>query len=75
MRPNGVILVDNVLWGGAIVDAADDDENTVAIRAFNDLVAADDRVETRHAPARRRPHPAPQALTALPHEHLKVRVR
>lgn len=46
MRPGGVLLVDNVLWGGAVVDAASDDENTVAIRAFNDRLAADDRVET-----------------------------
>ncbi|MEP6623507.1 MAG: O-methyltransferase [Acidimicrobiia bacterium] len=46
MRAGGLILVDNVLWGGAVVDASADDENTVAIRAFNDLVADDDRVET-----------------------------
>ena len=46
MRPGGVLLVDNVLWGGAVVDAASTDENTVAIRAFNDWLAADDRVDT-----------------------------
>ena len=46
LRPNGLILVDNTLWGGAIVDATNDDESTVAIRAFNDMVAADDRVES-----------------------------
>ncbi len=46
MRPGGVLMVDNVLWGGAVVDAASTDENTVAIRAFNDWLAADDRVET-----------------------------
>ena len=40
-----MILVDNVLWGGRVVDADADDDNTVAIRAFNDMVAADDRVE------------------------------
>ena len=45
LRPNGVILVDNVLWSGRVVDASDQDDNTVAIRAFNDLVAADPRVE------------------------------
>jgi caffeoyl-CoA O-methyltransferase len=45
LRPNGLILVDNVLWGGRVVDAGDTDENTVAIRAFNDLVAADPRVD------------------------------
>jgi caffeoyl-CoA O-methyltransferase len=46
LRPNGLILVDNVLWHGQIVDADSDDENTVALRAFNDLVASDDRVDT-----------------------------
>ena len=46
MRPGGVLMVDNVLWGGAVVDAASTDENTVAIRAFNDWLVADERVET-----------------------------
>jgi caffeoyl-CoA O-methyltransferase len=45
LRPNGVLLVDNVLWGGRVVKPEADDENTRAIRAFNDMVAADDRVE------------------------------
>jgi caffeoyl-CoA O-methyltransferase len=45
LRPNGLLLVDNVLWSGRVVDASADDENTVAIRAFNDLVAADARVD------------------------------
>ena len=61
LRPNGLILVDNTLWGGAIVDASNDDESTVAIRAFNDMVAADARVEHAAHP-RRRPHPPAQAL-------------
>jgi caffeoyl-CoA O-methyltransferase len=46
LRPNGVILVDNVLWDGRVVQADATDDNTVAIKAFNDMVAADDRVET-----------------------------
>ena len=45
IRPNGLILVDNVLWSGAVVDAERDDENTLAIRAFNERVAADENVE------------------------------
>jgi caffeoyl-CoA O-methyltransferase len=45
LRPNGVILVDNVLWGGSVIDDDPDDANRVAIRAFNDRVAADDRVD------------------------------
>jgi caffeoyl-CoA O-methyltransferase len=45
LRPNGVILVDNVLWDGRVVQADATDDNTVAIKAFNDMVAADDRVD------------------------------
>lgn len=45
LRPGGVILVDNVLWRGDIVDATSTDDDTVALRAFNALVAADPRVE------------------------------
>jgi caffeoyl-CoA O-methyltransferase len=46
LRPNGVILVDNVLWGGRVIDPEADDADTKAIRAFNDRVASDDRVDT-----------------------------
>ena len=46
LRVGGVILVDNVLWNGAVTNASSTDENTMAIRAFNDQVAADPRVET-----------------------------
>ena len=46
LRPNGVILVDNTLQGGRIVDPEANDESVVAMRAFNDLVAADDRVDS-----------------------------
>jgi caffeoyl-CoA O-methyltransferase len=45
LRPGGLILVDNVLWMGRVVDPAADDPQTAAIRAFNDRVAADPRVD------------------------------
>jgi predicted O-methyltransferase YrrM len=45
VRRGGLLLVDNVLWSGRITDATATDDNTVALRAFNDMVAADDRVE------------------------------
>jgi caffeoyl-CoA O-methyltransferase len=45
LRPNGAILVDNTLWGGRIADPSVDDEHTLAMRAFNDAVAADERVD------------------------------
>ena len=45
LRPSGLIMVDNTLWGGAIIDESVDDESTLALRAFNDMVAADARVD------------------------------
>lgn len=45
MRPGGVLLVDNVFYHGRVVDPDDRADNVVAIRAFNDHAAADDRVE------------------------------
>ncbi|MEB3237834.1 MAG: class I SAM-dependent methyltransferase [Candidatus Sericytochromatia bacterium] len=45
VRPGGLILVDNVLWSGHVIDDAVQDADTRAIRAFNELVRADDRVE------------------------------
>ena len=46
VRPGGLILADNTLQSGRIADAAadDDDPNLTAMRAFNDTVAADNRV-------------------------------
>ncbi|HEY2041045.1 MAG TPA: O-methyltransferase [Jatrophihabitans sp.] len=51
VRQGGVLLADNVLWSGDIVDDSIDDPNAVALRAFNDRVAADDRVEVVVLPA------------------------
>jgi caffeoyl-CoA O-methyltransferase len=45
LSPDGVILVDNVLWSGRVLDPAIIDPDTAAIKAFNDQVLADDRVE------------------------------
>lgn len=45
MRADGLILVDNVLWGGNVVNPEASDDNTVAIRAFNDRVRDDARVD------------------------------
>ncbi|HVV37401.1 MAG TPA: O-methyltransferase [Acidimicrobiales bacterium] len=46
LRSNGVLLVDNVLWGGAVIDASNTDDNTVAIRRTNDFVAAHPNLES-----------------------------
>ena len=45
LTPNGVIVADNVLWSGRLLDSSDDSEWTQALRDFNDHVAADERVE------------------------------
>lgn len=50
LRRGGVIAVDNVLWGGAIIDPERTDADTEALRAFNDAVLADPRVETAMLP-------------------------
>ena len=53
MREGGWILADNTLWDGHIVDPAyDKDKQTVALRAFNDKVAADNRLEKVILPLR-----------------------
>jgi len=44
IRPGGLLLVDNTLWNGAVLDDKDDSDDTVAIRALNDRIAADRRV-------------------------------
>jgi len=45
VRPGGLILVDNTLWGGRVADPDADDEDTRAIRAFNRSLHADTRVD------------------------------
>ena len=42
-KPGGLIIGDNVLWSGKVIDPQDDD--TRAIVAFNQLVQSDPRVE------------------------------
>jgi caffeoyl-CoA O-methyltransferase len=44
LGPTGLMAIDNTLWGGRVLDGADDSESTRAIRELNDRVAADDRV-------------------------------
>jgi predicted O-methyltransferase YrrM len=45
LRIGGLILIDNVLWGGAVADPAEKDADTKALRALNDKVLADKRVQ------------------------------
>jgi caffeoyl-CoA O-methyltransferase len=45
LRVGGLLVADNVLWSGAVVQADALDAETTALRRFNDLVVADARVE------------------------------
>jgi caffeoyl-CoA O-methyltransferase len=45
IRPGGVVLVDNTLFHGRVIDPAEQDPNARGIRAFNDHALADPRVE------------------------------
>lgn len=45
LRPGGLVLVDNTLWDGDVADPGKQDADTAAIRALNDKILADDRVE------------------------------
>ena len=53
LRQGGFIVADNTLWDGHVFDSAyDKDQQTLGIRRFNDLVAADTRVEKVILPLR-----------------------
>jgi caffeoyl-CoA O-methyltransferase len=45
LADSGLMVVDNTLWSGAVADPAKADESTNAIRALNDRVLEDPRVE------------------------------
>jgi predicted O-methyltransferase YrrM len=45
LADDGVMIVDNTLWSGRVADSEESDENTEAIRALNDRVRDDPRVE------------------------------
>jgi len=45
VRSGGIIAVDNVIWGGKVINKDDNSESTLAIRAVNDHIYKDDRVD------------------------------
>ncbi|WP_243312005.1 O-methyltransferase [Fundidesulfovibrio agrisoli] len=45
VRPGGVVAVDNTLWYGRVVDPDNNDPETLAIRAFNERMRNDRRVD------------------------------
>jgi caffeoyl-CoA O-methyltransferase len=50
LRPGGLVTVDNTLWGGAVADPHDNDRDTVALRAFNERLHRDERVDLSVTP-------------------------
>lgn len=50
LRPGGVLLIDNVLWGGKVADPSVNTPDTLAIRAVNDKAYADPRVDMSMLP-------------------------
>nr|WP_068890201.1 O-methyltransferase [Pedobacter panaciterrae] len=51
IRSGGLIIVDNVLWSGKVLNT-NQDKDTKNITTFNDKIAADDRVEKLILPVR-----------------------
>ena len=45
IQPGGLILVDNVLWGGQVADSSNHDMDTEALRAFNAALSSDQRID------------------------------
>ena len=53
MNPGGVILSDNVLWSGKVLaEAKPNDKSTVALKAYNEKINNNPRVETVLLPIR-----------------------
>jgi caffeoyl-CoA O-methyltransferase len=45
VRPGGLILIDNTLQGGRVADPSADDDNVRSIRALNDKISGDGRID------------------------------
>lgn len=52
LNPGGVVLADNVLWEGKVLNVGTKERDTKAIQAFNDKVQNDPRVENVLLPLR-----------------------
>ncbi len=45
LRVGGLVMIDNVLWSGAVANPAENDADTQALRALNSKILADARVQ------------------------------
>jgi predicted O-methyltransferase YrrM len=50
LRPGGLVAIDNVLWSGRVADDSIQDQNTKAIREFNQKIHRDERVDISMVP-------------------------
>jgi len=50
VRKGGLIAIDNVLWGGSVIDSERNDDDTKAIRKLNEFIANDKRVSVSMVP-------------------------
>ena len=65
LAENGLVIADNVLWSGRVVDENEDDESTRAIKDFNEHVRDDERVVSVMLRCPRRDDARPEAGTTL----------
>ena len=50
VRPGGLVMIDNTLWDGKVIDPSADDEDTEAIRAFNEYLRDREEIDFSLAP-------------------------
>ena len=50
VRPGGLIVADNTLWSGRVIDPSNDEATTVALRRFNETLHTDDRIDLSLVP-------------------------
>ena len=50
VRDGGVIVLDNMLWGGAVLDPGDDRKSTAALKALNEKLGRDERISVSMLP-------------------------
>jgi len=50
LRPGGLVMLDNTLWGGSVADPTNQEEDTLALRELNDRLHEDPRVSISLVP-------------------------
>jgi caffeoyl-CoA O-methyltransferase len=73
LRPGGLLIFDNVLLGGRVLDLASQGDDVAAMRQMNEIIVGDDRVESVMLPvrdgvtlARKRLRPSPRLGRGMP---------